>query len=412
MKKTILTLALTIVCSMFALAQTTLRQNINQTINRLNIYGNTNAKVIADRISFIDVIVPDANIPLLPGAITIDANALTIRNIQPNFQYEVHLNAEDLLTYTFGPSTKVEFANSDFPAAMRSSSVNSWSDGTQRITVHDGDTSYSNDEPVVIMQPYGLVDQLQRTFADMNNETRQTFDSLSNIFRQFSAPAPTIATTDTKPHYDAGDRTDADFLWGFTNWGSAPLSGLMKMPGNYELHTSFSSYQLGFNYAFLMSRHWKFKVGINYESDIYKFTTDFVNFVDPGTGTSLEQIAAADRPIAGDNWSTKLVTRYISLPISIGYRAGDKHFTCNLSVVPGLGFCGKHTGMKHTLKKRGTDYKDTESIADLLNPYKCDIRLDFGRYGGLKCFVQAPLLPVFVDPNLPKVYPIKIGFMI
>ena len=113
-----------------------------------------------------------------------------------------------------------------------------------------------------------------------------------------------------------------------------------------------------------------------------------------------------------DDWSTRLVTRYITMPIEFEYRDKSilKSFKLSLGIVPGLSFNSSHTGLKHELEKKGRNYQGVDDVSKFINPYKLDVRLTFKRkWFGF--FIQVPTLPLFIDTDT-KVYPIKIGFMI
>lgn len=191
--------------------------------------------------------------------------------------------------------------------------------------------------------------------------------------------------------YDNSDRTDWDFLWGWTNLGHENLLGDPFNMGatTYEPRTTFSSYQVGFNYAVVMTPHWQLKLGFNYESDVYKL--NLLNTI-PGTTTTTSDPG-------------KLVARYLSVPITIGYRSNDRlgHFRVDIAAVPGYCVGGK--------AKFGADYDNVNNVANMLNPYKLDVRFDIS-VSGLKFFVQVPTLPVFKGNNMPKIYPLTFGFMI
>lgn len=208
-----------------------------------------------------------------------------------------------------------------------------------------------------------------------------------------------------RKHHTTFDRTNLDFLWGFNNWGTSPLNGLVGMSDPaYDLRTSFSSYQLSYNYRVVMTDHFDLSIGLGYESDVYKYNTPYVEFAGGA-------FSAADRPSADGYYTSRFVTRYVQLPVGIGYCAKSKHkgFNIRLSAIPALGWCGKHTGLKHELHQSGRNEQDQANLKDILNPYKLDIRLDID-FGGLGVFLQAATLPVFVEGT--RIYPIKLGFII
>lgn len=198
------------------------------------------------------------------------------------------------------------------------------------------------------------------------------------------------------------DRTNFDFHWGFNNWGTSPVNGLVGMsdPG-YDLRTSFSSYQLSYNYRLLMTNHFELSMGLGYESDVYKFNKPYVDYSD-------KAFQAIDTTGANGYFSTRFVTRYVQLPIGVAYRVNN-HFLLKLSAIPALGWCGKHTGLKHEVHQSGSNPQDQVNLKETLNPYKLDVRLDMS-FGGIGLFLQVATLPVFVEGT--KIYPIKIGFMI
>ena len=203
--------------------------------------------------------------------------------------------------------------------------------------------------------------------------------------------------------YDNVDRTDFDFHWGFNNWGTSPVNGLLGMSDSgYDLRTSFSNYQLSYNYRLLMTDHFALMMGIGYESDVYKFNKPYVDYSD-------NAFQVIDTTGANGYFSTRFVTRYVQLPIGIAYsaRANRKGYNLKLSAIPALGWCGKHTGLKHELHQRDSNPQDHTNLKEALNPYKLDVRLDMD-FGGMGVFLQVATLPVFVEGT--KIYPIKIGF--
>lgn len=208
------------------------------------------------------------------------------------------------------------------------------------------------------------------------------------------------------------NHAEMDFHWGFNNWGTNPFSGLVGMsdPG-YDLRTSFSSYQLSINYYKPIASHIALGIGVGYESDVYKFNQ---NYVDYQNGA----FTAIDTMMPGGYYSTRYVARYVQLSIHIGWYAkrlskssAFHNFSVRLSAIPALGWCGTHTGLKHEFHTTGKNPQDQTNLNDYFNPIKCDIRLDVS-FGGFGFFFQVATMPVFLQGvNSPtKIYPIKIGF--
>ena len=203
-----------------------------------------------------------------------------------------------------------------------------------------------------------------------------------------------------------GNPCQFDFLWGFNNWGGSPFTGLMGMSdAGYSLRTSFSSYQLEGYYNLILTRHFNFGLGLGYESDIYKFSNDYVDY-------RADAFTAIDTLAAGGYYSTRFVTRYVQLPVHIGWRVKESShegFRIELAAIPALGWCGKHTGLKHEFHQDGTNLQDQRNLTDAVNPFKLDVRLKL-KFSGIGVFLQVATMPLFLDGT--KIYPIKLGFFI
>ena len=240
----------------------------------------------------------------------------------------------------------------------------------------------------------------------------------NSVFPQTSSEVinPEVEVTNHRPQVtnhrsqvtkeDYGNPFQLDFLWGFNNWGETPFTGLMGMSdAGYGLRTSFSSYQLEVHYNFLVTRHFNMGLGLGYESDIYKFSNDFVDYRS-GAFTAVDTLAT------GGYYSSRFVTRYVQLPVHIGWRAKKslhEGFRVQLSAIPALGWCGKHTGLKHEFHQDGTNLQDQRNLPDAVNPFKLDVRLDM-TFGGIGVFLQVAAMPLFIDGT--KIYPIKLGFFL
>ncbi len=281
------------------------------------------------------------------------------------------------------------------------------------------------DHDAVVTYPDGGKDF---EFVSENNELRSLSNQLKGYIDELTQHVDSVASetktnskknltiSKKKRHYSTTDRLDFDFLWGFHNWGDAWYNGLMKMDGAYQLRTTFSSYQLAMNYSVVMTKHWEVSLGMGYESDVFKFSDPYVTVDGSGQFVSLDAAnTAAQCGVAGSNyedWSTRFVARYVTLPIELRYRdIGSLHsWGIALGVVPGLSFNSRHTGLKHELDQRNKHYQDVSSMSQWINAYKMDVRLTI-QGKGLGFFVQMATLPLFVDTGV-KVYPIKIGFIL
>ncbi len=386
----LISFALLMAASLGSWAQTkTVRENIPcNSITNIKALGKTHLVWIHDKECYVQISYDQQQIdPKGEYYVSVDNNTLTFNDGTGKLNYELHLDSNNVEITLDGSEVEVTFPN-----GVRHT-VNS--------IVESSFTSIGNELK-------GLIDELVYVFDSVSNATSAKSNSSSNVNNNGKK----------RRKYSVADRTNFDFHWGFNNWGDQWYNGLMKMEGPYNLRTSFSSYQLSENYAIVMTPHTKLSIGIGYESDVYKFTDNYVS-MDVTNGALITQDQAgvdAVSNVTGSNlgsWSTRLVTRYVTMPIEFEYRDKGvlRNFRISLGVIPGLSFSSKNTGLKHELEQRGRNYQDSQSgVSRFINPYKLDVRLTFKRKG-LGMFLQVPTLPVFVDTGA-KVYPIKLGFML
>jgi len=318
--------------------------------------------------------------------VSVGDKTLTINDSTGNYNYELHLDTSNVDVALSGDDVSVTFPNG------------------KRQTCKKGTVS--------------PVSEIANEFKGLIDELVYVFDSVASSSTQKNSDSRGQSTTVKRRKYSVADRTNFDFHWAFTNWGDEWYNGLMKMDGPYNLRTSFSSYQISENYAVVMTPHIKLSVGIGYESDVYKFTDNYIS-MDATTGAFVAQDQAGVDAVSGllgsslGDWSSRFVTRYVTLPLEFEYRDKGvfKKFRFAVGVIPGLSFSSSHTGLKHELERRGRNYQDVqEDVSKFVNPYKLDVRLTFKRKG-FGVFVQFPTLPLFIDTDV-KVYPIKLGFML
>ena len=384
MKKivTFFTAALLLMSSMPASSQTQkMRQNFGNSVSILDFQGRANITVIYDSANYVEVSFnPNYANPERDKNIFIAYNRLTIYDTVGENVYAVHVRQNQI-------STTHEDKNCN-------------------ITYPDGEKGFR-------FAGEGSVQSFAEELKSIIDEFTNTYDSISRT----ASTRSKVSTHSKKRKYSISERTNFDFHWAFTNWGDQWYNGLMKMDGPYNLRTSFSSYQLSESFAIVMTEHTKISLGIGYESDVYKFTDNYVSMDNTGAFVTQDQAGVdAISGVAGSSlgdWSTRFVTRYITMPVEFEYRDRGilKSFKLAIGVIPGLSFSSSHTGLKHELERRGRNYQDVQDgVSQFVNPYKLDVRLTF-KLKALGFFVQVPTLPVFIDTDT-KVYPIKIGFML
>ena len=199
------------------------------------------------------------------------------------------------------------------------------------------------------------------------------------------------------------------FAWAFNNWGDSPLSGLNGMDDPYAIGTTFSSYQLAAMYNPLNVEHWAIGIGVGYESDIYRFSGN--SYMSLGTTDDPAVSTFYNRNLGNAQWSSRLVARYITMPIAVMYKPTRK-FGIVLTAIPGLNYTSSNTGLKHKGKSFADNAKmtDVEDVSRVMNPYKVDARLTLV-FTNIGVFLQAPTMPVFKNMDR-DVYPIKFGFIL
>ncbi len=384
MKKivTFFTAALLLMSSMPASSQTQkMRQNFGNSVSILDFQGRANITVIYDSANYVEVSFnPNYANPERDKNIFIAYNRLTIYDTVGENVYAVHVRQNQIST--------------------------THEDKSCNITYPDGEKGFR-------FAGEGSVQSFAEELKSIIDEFANTYDSISRT----ASTRSKVSTHSKKRKYSISERTNFDFHWAFTNWGDQWYNGLMKMDGPYNLRTSFSSYQLSESFAIVMTEHTKISLGIGYESDVYKFTDNYVSMDNTGAFVTQDQAGVdAISGVAGSSlgdWSTRFVTRYITMPVEFEYRDRGilKSFKLAIGVIPGLSFSSSHTGLKHELERRGRNYQDVQDgVSQFVNPYKLDVRLTF-KLKALGFFVQVPTLPVFIDTDT-KVYPIKIGFML
>ena len=275
----------------------------------------------------------------------------------------------------------------------------------------------------ILMQTQEALDYLS-DFPDGAGEFVAQIRELGNSIKelqQTQSSGKTVQTASGKKrqHYSFSQRSHASFLWAFHNWGDEWYGGLRGTDGAYSARTSFSSYQLQWQFDFLRSRHWSMSAGIGYESDVYKFHTPYVGFdgaqsLVEYSGSAIQSLEGARPEFANDGlWSSRLTARYITFPIRLGYRSDGilRHWKVGLTLLPGLNYSGSHTGLKHEFEQRGSNYvRKDPSFDTRIDPFKLDVGLSMG-WRAWMFFVQMPTRPVLQDMDR-KLYPVKFGFSI
>ena len=438
MKRTILLAALLLIAWGASAQNESLYQTFDK-VSSLVVEGKSHVALHKSDSNYLE-----AHGPVEKGCVTKEGETLTINDPAGNTHYDLYLQADDLLSYTIeGTYAVCEAAEPLWANTSTSMNMTTANGETTKETVYANADKQTN----TASRTYSLTvpEEVSTSITDILREVkaalRDTSTSLSSMTDQMTTYSNDMkASIDTigdllgvkgkkakKPC--SGKRSNLDFLWGFNNWGSTPFSGLMGLEGGDALYTSFSSYQLAWNYALVKNCHFDLKIGAGYESDVYKFTNNYVmlnhttlnpaypltgyfagvNLADPWIDAAA--LTGVADPGSLSQWSSRLVTCYVTMPVSMGFKVGNlRKFRIDVGVVPGLALNGTHSGLKHEMERPGRNYSDVTNARSLgMNPYKMDVRVDFGWNNGVKLFAQFATLPLFEDT---EIYPIKIGFML
>ena len=193
------------------------------------------------------------------------------------------------------------------------------------------------------------------------------------------------------------------FAWGWHNWGTTPLSGFGGIDGPVELNTSMNNVQLEFNGTLFETRWVGLSVGLGLEWNRYKFTNSEVLW----DVTSMPHALALG---TDPNCSSRLKTRYVTLPITV--ILGDRDdWHLELTALPGIGWTGSNTGLRRQYGSgSGTTTEKDYSINRSLAPYKFDVRAAV-MYHAIGVYFQVSPISAFGD-YCQELFPVKFGIIL
>ena len=206
-------------------------------------------------------------------------------------------------------ATTIKITTNDFSNAKFNAPVNSYS-----LSLKSNDFSNAK-------LPSGRINKIfesQSENATINHGHLPNVDIYMGDESEYNDSDASASRKPEKPakrssiFYDGG--WEFDFAWGFTNWGRRPWNGFNPMQGPYGLSTNFSSYQLELVYYPLCSRHFRIGMGVGYASDVYHFNNDYVSLTELPNHGPMDFVSLV-RDDA--HWSTRMVARYFTIPISI-----------------------------------------------------------------------------------------------
>ena len=374
--------------------EVSLRQNIDRPITQFIVQGKSAVMLAYDTTNYIIAkFQRNESNPLENKWVVVKGMSLIIDDPEGDALYEVHLKKADLQVIKNSLSTPIHYVDLF----------------DRRNAVDSLPTTESTGN-------LALQQQLDEAQRELNNARDELIEMIPLEPITIDPLEDSTRTNMRSQYYHSSgnpyvweDRTGAAFLWAFNNWGSNWYNGLNKMDGAYELNTSFSSWQLEFNYSVILKRHFNLDIGIGYESDIYKFTSSMIDI--DNSGFFQDNLFFIKNPqfssTRPNDWSCRLVTRYVSIPIDFVFRINDD-FRIGIAAIPALNFTSSPTGLKHKIDTKEFEYLDVENTSKYITPYKLDLRLSM-RYNHFGVFAQVSTMSLFTNMD---VFPIKIGFIL
>lgn len=208
-----------------------------------------------------------------------------------------------------------------------------------------------------------------------------------------------------------GNRIGIAFMAGVDGLGSSPASGIRTMNNAYGTRLWFNSWQVELNYKLKITRKTYFHFGVGYESDVFKMDNNIVEMLRYKDGTGelviLDETACVN-PYDFYDYETRLVTRYINIPVGIQIGLGDLRL--GVTLVAGFNYTSRNTGLKYSY--RGiTENDKTDNISQFINPYKIDVRFEL-LYDCVGIYCQLATRPLFQNADFNRIYPFKAGAML
>lgn len=224
------------------------------------------------------------------------------------------------------------------------------------------------------------------------------------------------------------------WAFGVSGWSASPFGGMNVPMSNYAMGvTAYGQFDVRFGYNVLRTHHWDFGVGFASHGELFSFSNVFMG-ITTDAATGLSHFGAVDEPsyynhpgFAGQTrvWRSRMGVGYMQFPLRAEWhrRLDYKGVRLAAEVRPGFTLGAK----KAMVIREGTwtegSYADqghidlwTDTVGMLVNPFRCDLRLEIG-WNHVSFFVQSALTPLFRtalksrQPALDeKIYPMMMGF--
>ncbi len=206
---------------------------------------------------------------------------------------------------------------------------------------------------------------------------------------------------------EAGRDLEANYFWGFNNWGSKPFSGFGGADGDASVSFYFMNLGFSLDVPLLDRSHFGLYAGLGFEANIYHFDTPLAAFGDNGfEAKAASSIVMTGQTLDLDNWDTYFNTYAITVPVTFSFEPWQYDKVCfRLSAIPGIN-AGGILRQQYDTKAVSIDNRDRQARKQM-NAFMLDARLSV-QYSDIGLYVQTAMLPLFKS-GMEPLYPVKFG---
>ncbi len=211
------------------------------------------------------------------------------------------------------------------------------------------------------------------------------------------------------------NRFGSHIFWGFHTWINEE-TGFANANEANSVRTTFNTFQFQFEWKLVQRRNSELSIGMGMEFDRYKFNENYVHLADNSTPRHFEtwdaDMLAANGLAFPDHeaWCSRLITRYVTMPLTYTAIFPGQKVKLSVGVVPGFRLDGKKTGLRHFYDDGTIEYEERVDVTNNIHPFKCDVRA-MVKWHGIGIFVQVPTMPINYGMDA-ELYPIKFGIVI
>ena len=209
--------------------------------------------------------------------------------------------------------------------------------------------------------------------------------------------------------YKANRDFEANWSWGFNNWGDKPFGG---MDGDAEVSYYFMNVGFSLDYPLVNTRHFGLYAGLGIEGNTYHFREHQVVATPTGfqspSATYPNSAAITTGTPDPNNWDSYFHTLAITVPITFSFEPWKyDEFCIRLTALPGINVWS-YLEQKYDSKDIELSVKDKE-VGKQLNPFVLDARLAVF-YDSFGLYVQMSTQRLF-NSDFQDIYPVKFGLI-